>query len=97
MSNTNTADGQRLAFALKYSFSNETQFINGILYLYQTSPRAKVDMKGIVQELVAKGYTIAPVPKQPKLEIETVTTKDYNLVTPEGYHLNLYIESVIIK
>ena len=97
MNNSNTADGQRLAFALKYSFSNETQFINGILYLYQTSPRAKADMKGIVQELVAKGYTIASAPKQPKLEIEKVTAKEFNLATPEGYHLNLYIESVIIK
>lgn len=97
MNNSNTADGQRLAFALKYSFSNETQFINGVLYLYQTCPRAKADMKGIVNELVAKGYTIASAPKQPKLEIEKVTAKEYNLATPEGYHLNLYIESVIIK
>ena len=97
MNNSNTADGQRLAFALKYSFSNETEFINGVLYLYQTIPRANADMKGIVQELVAQGYTIVSVPMHSKLEIEKVTAKEYNLATPEGYHLNLYIESVIIK
>lgn len=98
MNNTNTADGQRLAFALKYSVSNDTQFINGILYLYQTCPRAKADMKGIVKELVDKGYTIIPAkPKRPNLEIEQVTTKEANLSTPDGCLLNLYIESVLIK
>ena len=89
MNNSNTADGQRLAFALKYSFASETHFINGVLYLYQTCPRAKADMRGIADNLVARGYTLKPAHEHTNLNI--------NLTTTEGYDLYLYIESIVIR
>ena len=46
-------------------------------------------MRGIADNLVARGYTLKPAHEQTNLNI--------NLTTTEGYDLYLYIESIVIK